>query len=78
MPNMQSPRLPAFSEEALTAEQRALAELIRSARVVNSNWPARSRFICMRRLSATSPRNSAGICDLRQRAAAAFRIRYPV
>jgi 4-carboxymuconolactone decarboxylase len=30
MPNMQSPRLPALSEEALTAEQRALAESIRS------------------------------------------------
>ena len=30
MPNMQSPRLPALSEETLTTEQRALAESIRS------------------------------------------------
>ena len=30
MPNMQSPRLPALTEETLTSEQRALAESIRS------------------------------------------------
>ena len=36
MRNMQSPRLPALSQETFTPEQRALAEAIRSC-----SWPGK-------------------------------------